>query len=81
MTEPIYEFVRGKGWLTQTKQFTHEGYVCTMRKPNTGEHFVWTAADWDVEEWVSWANLCFCKGRTYDPDHDYLEGVNCLVIT
>lgn len=54
MTEPIYTYVKGKGWLVCSSTVTmHCGTLVNLekRKPNIGEIYVWAyQRDYNVAE-------------------------------
>lgn len=61
MAEPIYEFVKGEGWVVRNT----ESAVVTMRcgtvvriekrTPQRGEYYCWKSYDsWTMEGWANW---------------------------
>lgn len=69
MSEPIYTFKKGEGWVIQTRQIitprSGKSYYFEARPPKQGEHFCYAGANDaefytnglpDIDKWSKWAS-------------------------
>lgn len=60
-SEPLYEFVKGKGWVIVNDHVVTTTYGKTwrleLRKPEPGEHCCWTYNKTDLAFWASWVKI------------------------
>lgn len=62
MTEPIYTFKKGEGWVIQLFESFETYMSCgthvrlERRTPNPGERATWNfEGEWSLEDWKHWA--------------------------
>lgn len=76
--EPIYSYIKGQGWVvadeTIVTMYCGTRVRIELRKPNPGEGWCWTYADWNLEKWKEWAPAnkledfkCYVPGFKCDP--------------
>lgn len=81
MTEPVYTFKPGEGWVIErcqtavVKMANGKLIEIQLRKPSNGEKYVWTISDWNLEKWKSWAFDAYLFHNTTKgwPDNKPLE--------
>lgn len=87
MTDPIYTFIKGTGWVVTTVEMIDVTMRCgtkvriERRAPSVGENYCWKGGQkWSMQEWAEWASHEPFNEMPKNRDGYYNKGIDFVTM-